>query len=59
MEVNLSVILGIVFITLKLTGGVTWPWKWVLAPFWVPIVIVIIFWVIFLSGLFTISIFAT
>lgn len=25
-------LLAIVFITLKLTGNITWPWLWVLAP---------------------------
>ena len=31
-------ILGIVFITLKLTGYIAWSWWWVLAPFWIPAV---------------------
>jgi hypothetical protein len=30
-------LLGIVFITLKLTGYITWSWWWVLAPIWGPI----------------------
>lgn len=34
-------ILGIVFITLKLTGYIVWPWVWVLAPFWIPFAIVL------------------
>jgi hypothetical protein len=32
-------ILGLIFITLKLTGHITWSWLWVLAPFWVPLAI--------------------
>lgn len=32
---SLLFILGIVFVVLKLTGVVTWPWIWVLAPFWI------------------------
>jgi hypothetical protein len=34
--VNLSVsaVLGVVFVTLKLTGVIAWSWLWVLAPFW-------------------------
>jgi hypothetical protein len=32
-------ILGIVFITLKLTGVIDWAWLWVLAPFWIPFAI--------------------
>lgn len=29
-------LLGLIFITLKLTGVITWSWVWVLAPFWIP-----------------------
>ena len=29
-------LLTVVFITLKLTGVVTWSWWWVLAPLWAP-----------------------
>lgn len=32
-------LLTIVFITLKLTGYITWSWWWVLAPIWIPAVI--------------------
>ena len=27
-------LLGIVFVTLKLTGFIDWSWWWVTAPFW-------------------------
>ena len=30
-------VLGLIFITLKLTGHIAWSWWWVLAPFWIPI----------------------
>ena len=30
-------ILGLIFVTLKLTGHVTWSWLWVLSPFWIPL----------------------
>lgn len=35
--INLSFLgmLAIVFITLKLTGAITWSWLWVLSPLWV------------------------
>jgi hypothetical protein len=39
----LAGLLGIVFITLKLCGVITWPWVWVLAPFWVGIAIALLF----------------
>lgn len=32
-------ILGIAFIVLKLTGFINWSWIWVLAPFWIPILL--------------------
>lgn len=35
-------ILGLIFITLKLTGHIAWSWLWVLSPFWVPVSIVVI-----------------
>jgi len=35
-------LLGITFIVLKLTGVVTWSWWWVLAPLWIPAIIVAI-----------------
>lgn len=33
---GLLVLLGILFITLKLTEHIDWSWIWVLAPFWLP-----------------------
>jgi hypothetical protein len=35
-------LLGIVFITLKLCGVIDWEWWLVLAPIWVPIVLVFV-----------------
>lgn len=33
-------LLALIFITLKLTGHITWSWWWVLAPLWGPIAVV-------------------
>lgn len=33
----LATILGLLFITLKLCGVITWSWWWVLVPFWGPV----------------------
>lgn len=45
-------ILGIVFITLKLTEVITWSWVWVLAPFWMPLGIALsVFLIFFLATL--------
>lgn len=35
-------ILGIAFIVLKLCGVIDWPWWAVLAPIWVPIVLLLL-----------------
>lgn len=32
-------VLGIVFVVLKLVGVISWSWWWVLAPFWIPLVL--------------------
>lgn len=35
-------LLTIVFIVLKLTGYITWSYWWVLAPMWIPVVIILV-----------------
>lgn len=45
-------LLGLIFITLKLTGYINWSWLWVLSPFWMPLAIAIgIFIVVFLGAI--------
>ena len=39
-------ILTLIFITLKLTGYISWSWLWVLAPLWVPLAIVLTIFVV-------------
>lgn len=47
-------LLGLIFITLKLTGHITWSWMWVLAPFWIPLAIaLVIFLIVFIVAMFT------
>ena len=41
-------LLGIVFIVLKLVGVIAWSWWWVLAPFWIPLAIVLVFGLVWL-----------
>lgn len=31
----IPLILGLVFVVLKLTGNIDWSWWWVLSPFWI------------------------
>ena len=38
---GLFTVLGLIFIVLKLVGSIDWPWIWVLAPFWIPIALVL------------------
>jgi hypothetical protein len=41
--------LGLIFITLKLTGYINWSWLWVLSPFWIPFAIaLVIFLIVFI-----------
>lgn len=35
-EVPWLFLLGLLFLGLKFFGVVSWPWLWVLAPFWLP-----------------------
>lgn len=39
-------LLTIVFITLKLTGYITWSWLWVVSPLWIGLLISLVFFVI-------------
>lgn len=32
-------VLTVVFIVLKLVGVINWSWIWVLAPFWIPLLL--------------------
>ena len=41
--VGLSGLLTVVFIALKLTGNITWPWVWVLSPLWISFILGIAF----------------
>ena len=35
-------VLLVVFIVLKLIGVIDWGWGWVLAPLWIPVLLVVI-----------------
>ena len=41
-------LLTVLFVGLKLTGHITWPWLWVLSPLWISALIVIAILTIFL-----------
>jgi hypothetical protein len=42
-------LLTLIFITLKLTNYIDWSWWWVLAPLWIPIVLVLLFILTFIA----------
>lgn len=46
-------LLAILFIALKLTGVIAWSWLWVLAPIWIPFVIVVF--VLIIAGIVVIA----
>lgn len=48
-------LLGIVFIILKLTHVINWPWVWVLAPIWGAVLLWLIIMVIILVGIIFVS----
>lgn len=39
--IGIGMILFLIFMTLKLTGNITWSWWWVTAPLWIPILLVV------------------
>lgn len=38
----ISLLVTVIFVTLKLTRQIFWSWWWVLAPLWVPVAILLI-----------------
>lgn len=49
MKIGLPGILGIIFIVLKLVGTISWSWWWVLSPFWICLLIWLVFSIIFFA----------
>ena len=35
-------LLGVAFVVLKLTDHIDWSWWWVLAPFWIPLAVLLV-----------------
>lgn len=42
LHIPFASILGILFIALKLTGYIDWSWWWVLSPFWIPVIVILV-----------------
>ena len=41
--IGFSGVLTIIFVVLKMCGLIDWSWGWVLAPLWMPIVLILAF----------------
>lgn len=53
--ISFPALLTLLFITLKLTGVISWSWIWVLFPLWIGFVILLLaIGTIFVFGLFTV-----
>jgi hypothetical protein len=44
--IGVSGLLGVLFVGLKLGGVIDWSWWWVTSPFWIPVAIVLAFFII-------------
>lgn len=44
--ISFAALLGTVFIVLKLCKVITWSWLWVTAPFWIPLAIAVVLYLI-------------
>ena len=38
---GIGTIFSIIFMVLKLTGSIDWPWIWVFAPIWIPLALAV------------------
>lgn len=50
MPAFFAILLGILFIAFKLAGIVAWSWLWVLAPFWIFFLGLIVFFLLAMLG---------
>lgn len=39
---HLADVLGVSFVILKLVGVITWSWLWVLSPWWISLILLVI-----------------
>jgi hypothetical protein len=43
--IGIGMILFLIFLVLKLTDHIDWSWWWVTAPLWIPLVVLLIFFI--------------
>ena len=51
---SVATLLGVAFIVLKLTHYIDWRWRWVLAPFWIPMLFVLVI-IVFIAVCFVVA----
>ena len=56
---GIGTILAIIFMVLKLTGNLDWPWVWVFAPIWIPIALAVGILVIYLIFILIVALVTT
>jgi hypothetical protein len=47
--ISTTMVLFLIFLTLKLTGNIDWSWWWVTSPLWIPVLLVVAILVILLG----------
>ena len=52
-------LLAVLFIGLKLTHVISWSWWWVLSPFWIPAVLLVVVFIVLILFAFTYAFFET
>lgn len=55
--ISFAGLLTIVFVVLKLTGYIAWPWVWVLSPLWISVALYLAILVIYLIVVFIVYLF--
>jgi hypothetical protein len=51
MKASVFGLLGILFVALKLLGFIDWSWFWVILPFFVPTIVFLSVFIVYLSAL--------
>lgn len=49
--IGVTGLLLVAFIVLKLCGVIAWPWFWVLAPIWIPVLLIVLFLAVYIAFL--------
>lgn len=44
--ISFAALIGLVFVVLKLCKVISWSWWWVTAPFWIPLIIGLVLFVV-------------